>query len=68
MSQALAARNRLGAISRHHPTDVDAIRAAQQELAAAKIAEYIKRTVDSAPPLTPEQRDRLSLLLREGAA
>ncbi len=26
--------------------------------------EYIKTLVDSAPPLTPEQRDRLAVLLR----
>ncbi len=30
----------------------------------AKLAEYIKRTVDAAPPLTAEQRDRLAALLR----
>ena len=30
----------------------------------AKIAEYIQKIVDAAPPLTPEQRDRLALLLR----
>ena len=27
-------------------------------------AEHIRRVVDSAPPLSPEQRDRLALLLR----
>ena len=27
------------------------------------LTDYIKRTVDQAPPLTREQRDRLSLLL-----
>ena len=26
--------------------------------------DYIKKIVDSAPPLTPEQRDRLAVLLR----
>lgn len=29
---------------------------------------YIKKLVDAAPPLTPEQRDRLALLLRGGDA
>ena len=28
------------------------------------ISEYITRVVDAAPPLTPEQRDRLASLLR----
>jgi hypothetical protein len=27
--------------------------------------EYIRRTVDAAPPLTSEQRDRLAVLLRD---
>jgi hypothetical protein len=40
---------------------------ARRELAAAKLADYINRTIRSAPPLTPEQRDRLAVLLR-GAA
>jgi hypothetical protein len=33
-----------------------------------KLAEYIKRVVDSAPPLTAEQRDKLALLLRPSTA
>lgn len=32
--------------------------------AAIHLKEYVRRTVDLAPPLTPEQRDRLALLLR----
>lgn len=31
---------------------------------ACGLADYVRRTVDQAPPLTPEQRDRLALLLR----
>lgn len=38
------------------------------QLKEERMADYIARTVDSAPPLTPEQRDRLALLLRGGAA
>lgn len=38
--------------------------AARREHAAAKLADYIKRTVDAAPPLTEEQRSRLASLLR----
>jgi hypothetical protein len=30
---------------------------------AARLEDYIKRTVDAAPPLTAEQRDRLAALL-----
>lgn len=39
-----------------------------REYAAARLADYIKRTVQQAPPLTAEQRDRLALLLRGDAA
>ena len=35
-----------------------------RELATARIAEYVARVVDAAPPLTPEQRDRIAALLR----
>ena len=43
---------------------VDAIADARRELKAARLADYITRVVDEAPPLTGEQRDRLALLLR----
>ena len=36
--------------------------------AAEKLAEYIQRVVDEAPPLSLAQRDRLALLLRGGDA
>ena len=32
-----------------------------------RIADYIAKTVDAAPPLLPAQRDRLALLLRGDA-
>lgn len=67
MSQALKARNNLGTVMRHHRDDEAAVTAARQQLAVAKITEYIERVVAEAPPLTPEMRDRLALLLR-GAA
>lgn len=31
------------------------------------LAEHIRRAVDAAPPLTPEQLERLSTLLRSAA-
>lgn len=39
-----------------------AVQTARQELAAAKIAAYVKRVVAEAPPLTDEQRARLACL------
>lgn len=41
---------------------------ARRDHAAAKLADYIARTVDAAPTLTAEQSDRLAVLLRGGSA
>jgi hypothetical protein len=60
LSAAQDARNRLGAAARRNPNDHVTLTAARRDLAAA----YIKRTVDSAPPLTDEQRERIAALLR----
>lgn len=46
------------------PEDVDE---ARRDFTAAKLADYIKRTVDQAPPLTDEQRERIAALLRPTA-
>jgi hypothetical protein len=54
-------RANLGAASRHRPEAVDELR---RDLKASRAEDYIRRLVESAPPLTPEQRDRLALLLR----
>ncbi len=42
----------------------ESVRSARRNLAEEKIKAYVERTVASAPELTPEQRDRLALLLR----
>jgi hypothetical protein len=41
---------------------------ARRDLNAERLAEHIRRVVDAAPPLTPEQVERLSTLLRAGAS
>ena len=38
----------------------------RQDLATAKLARYIAETVAAAPPLRPEQRERLAALLLTG--
>lgn len=38
-----------------------------QYLAAENIAAYVERVVSQAPPLTPEQADRIAALLRHTA-
>lgn len=60
------ARARVAVASRKR--DEGAQLEARQDLAAAKIEDYIRRTVDAAPPLTSDQRNRLALLLRGGDA
>jgi hypothetical protein len=48
--------------------DVQAAAEARERLRAARFEERVRQLVDSAPPLTNEQRDRLALLLRGSAA
>lgn len=40
----------------------------RRQLKAEHLADYIRRTVESAPPLTDEQRARLASLLRPESA
>lgn len=47
-----------------HPNEAELTR----DYAAAKLEEVIKRTVEAAPDLTIEQRNRLALLLSGGGA
>ena len=46
----------------------DEVAAARRDHAAASIADHIARVVADAPPLTPEQRERLASLLQGGGA
>jgi len=61
---ARSIQGRLAAESRYRP-DQDHTELRRQ-LKAETMADYITRTVDAAPPLTPAQRDRLATLLRGG--
>jgi len=59
-------RARVASLSRSRtPDDPDLVNA-RRNLKAERLADYIARVVDAAPPLTPAQRDRLALLLRPG--
>ena len=59
MSDVITARNRHNVLVRHHGADDPRTREAAAELRAAKIAEL----VESAPPLSAEQVERLRGLL-----
>jgi hypothetical protein len=64
---AVASANaRRMAIKRHHPNaDTSEL---DREIKEHKLADYIRELADTFPPLRPEQRDRLALLLRAGAS
>ena len=57
-------RARVASLSRSRTPDDPDLVAARRNLRAARLEDYIRRTVDAAPPLTAEQRDRLAVLLR----
>ena len=61
MSEVLQARSALGNATRRG--DDEAAKAARADLAAAKIAAYVEKALGEAPPLTDEQKDRLSSIL-----
>lgn len=61
-------RARVASLSRSRtPGDPDLVDA-RRNLKVERLAVYIARVVDAAPPLTAEQRDRLALLLRGDVA
>lgn len=39
----------------------------ERDYAAERIAAYVQKVVDQAPPLTPDQRSRITGLLRGGS-
>jgi hypothetical protein len=53
----------VGAIERHHGGDDPRLPDLRRELRTLSLEEHIKQVVNQAPPLTPEQRDRLAILL-----
>jgi hypothetical protein len=61
------ARARLAAQSRWHPGS-EAVEDARKARQAVDVEERVRRLVDAAPPLSPEQRNRLALLLLSGGA
>ena len=38
----------------------------RRDYAAAKLEDYIRRVVETAPPLTPDQRSHIAALLQSG--
>lgn len=64
MSTWTSQRARVASLSRSREPDDPDLVAARRDLRAARLEEHIQRAVSAAPPLTPEQRTRLALLLQ----
>jgi len=62
--QVSKARARVAALSRPDAGDDTQRTEARRDLHAAKLQDYIERTLAQAPPLNDEQRNRLAELLR----
>lgn len=57
-------RSQIAVTKRRNPqADVTELK---RELKAAHLEDYVRRVVDSAPPLTEDQRSRIAALLRSG--
>lgn len=56
-------RARVASLTRSRPSDDPELVAARQSLKAERLAAHIQQVVDSAPPLTNEQRRRLARIL-----
>lgn len=61
-------RARVAALSRSREADDPDLVEARRDLRCARAEDYIKALVDSAPPLTDEQKHRLSVLLNSTTA
>lgn len=57
-------RARVAALTRHRKPDDPALSAARRDLAAERLSEFVQRVVATAPPLTTQQRDTITALLR----
>lgn len=61
-------RARVASLSRSRTPQDPELVDARSRLKAARLEDYIARTVAEWPPIDAETRDRLALLLRGGAA
>ncbi|MDP9459949.1 MAG: hypothetical protein M3Q22_06770 [Actinomycetota bacterium] len=62
------ARAALGIHHRWHADDTAGLTERRRDFVTEKLAAYIERTLAEAPPLTAEQRQRLTSLLRTDKA
>jgi len=62
--QVAHARATVASLTRSRKADDPDLGAAREQLREAQLEDYIRKTVDGCPPLSPEQQDRLVVLLR----
>lgn len=67
-STAAHHRARIAALSRDRKPDDPDLIAARRDLAYERLAEHIRKIVDTAPPATPDQLARIGAILQAGAA
>jgi len=65
-AEARVRRARLAALQRHHPDKPELTEAERRRFKVASAEKYVRQLVDDFPPLTPEQRARLAVLLLGG--
>jgi hypothetical protein len=56
-------RARVASLTRSREANDPELQEARRNLRTERLADYIQRAVDAAPPLSQEQRDRLAALL-----
>ncbi|MGY1778771.1 hypothetical protein [Geodermatophilus sp. SYSU D01036] len=59
-------RSQIGVAKRLRPEDTKALENLRREFGAARLEEYIQKTLETFPPLSQSQRDRLAGLLLSG--
>jgi hypothetical protein len=59
-------RARVASLSRDRAANDPELLAEKLNLRAERLAQHVARVVSEAPPLSPEQRDRIAALLRAG--
>lgn len=64
MSNWKAERARVASLTRSREADDPDLVAARQRLKAARLADHVRDTLESWPPLTHEQADAIATLLR----
>lgn len=61
-------RARVASLTRSREPDDPELVAARRNLRAERLADHVAKIVAEAPPLTPEQIDRIAGLLKGGAS